>query len=261
MYRPVTTGIPAIFAYPRTSGMPRAASVMPANTSAGTRDRSMGSSPRITGSARSHPRQRPPRESGNASPPPRSLRFRIRPSSRRQALLRSEQLRVSGATCFGVGTARGLLTAWMTFRVGYRSPRITSTPLQLSSAEGSEGAADTGAAEYRGLVCTPGWPEGGGPVHPGVCPGAAGRAIRDDDPVIVLENLALDNTKVTGSTGPPWCGHLPPAAQPACPARRQGNSPGRARARGAGCPRPCVPRFRAGHRMTAEPFGCRGCEP
>ncbi len=35
-YRPVTTGIPAIFAYPRTSGMSSAASVMPASTSAGT---------------------------------------------------------------------------------------------------------------------------------------------------------------------------------------------------------------------------------
>ena len=84
VYRPVTTGIPAIFAYPRTSGMPRAASVMPASTSAGTWDRSMGSSPRIAGSARSHPRWRPPRESGNLSPPPVSLRFRVRSSSRRQ---------------------------------------------------------------------------------------------------------------------------------------------------------------------------------
>ena len=70
VYRPVTTGIPAIFAYPRTSGMPKAASVKPASTSAGTWDRSIGSSPRIAGSARSHPRWRPPGESGNVSPPP-----------------------------------------------------------------------------------------------------------------------------------------------------------------------------------------------
>ena len=34
VYRPVTTGIPAIFAYPRATGMLTAASVMPASTSA-----------------------------------------------------------------------------------------------------------------------------------------------------------------------------------------------------------------------------------
>ena len=38
--------------------------------SAGTRDRSTGSTPCRTGSARSHPRQRPPGTSGIASPPP-----------------------------------------------------------------------------------------------------------------------------------------------------------------------------------------------
>src|SRR6185437_13847846 len=51
----------------------------------GTWDRSIGSSPRIAGSARNHPRWRPPREPGNVSPPPVSLQFRIRTSSRRQA--------------------------------------------------------------------------------------------------------------------------------------------------------------------------------
>ena len=94
VYRPVTTGIPAIFAYPRTSGMPRAASVMPASTSAGTRDRSMGSSPCITGSARSQPRWRPrsqprwrpPREADTVSPPPVSLPFQIGQSSLRQGV-------------------------------------------------------------------------------------------------------------------------------------------------------------------------------
>ena len=78
VYRPVTTGIPAIFAYPRTSGMPRAASVMPASMSAGTWARSMGRTPCITRSARSHPRWWPPREAGTVSPPPVSPRFRIR---------------------------------------------------------------------------------------------------------------------------------------------------------------------------------------
>jgi hypothetical protein len=71
--------------------MPSAASVTTASTSAGTCDRSIGSSPRIAGSARSHPRGRPPREPGNVSPPPVSLQFRIRSSSRRQALVRSHQ--------------------------------------------------------------------------------------------------------------------------------------------------------------------------
>jgi hypothetical protein len=74
VYRPVTTGIPAIFAYPRTSGMPKAANVRPAKTSAGIWDRSMGNSPRIGGSARSHPRWRPPGESGNVSHHPRFIR-------------------------------------------------------------------------------------------------------------------------------------------------------------------------------------------
>jgi hypothetical protein len=49
VYRPVTSGIPAIFAYLRTSGMPRAASVMPASTSVDTRDRSMGSTVGVGG--------------------------------------------------------------------------------------------------------------------------------------------------------------------------------------------------------------------
>ena len=91
VYRPVTTGIPAIFAYPRTSGMPRAASVMPASTSAGTWDRSIGSSPRIAGSARSHPRWRPPREPGNVSPPPVPCGFGFvhHPAARR--FVRSQQ--------------------------------------------------------------------------------------------------------------------------------------------------------------------------
>ena len=39
VYNPVTSGIPAIFAYPSTSGIPSAASVTPASTSVGTRDR------------------------------------------------------------------------------------------------------------------------------------------------------------------------------------------------------------------------------
>ena len=70
VYKPVTSGIPAIFAYPSTSGTPRAASVRPASISMGTRDRSMGSTPCRTGWARSHPRQRSPREAGIISPPP-----------------------------------------------------------------------------------------------------------------------------------------------------------------------------------------------
>ena len=37
--------------------------------------------------------------------------------------------------------------------------------------------------------------EGGRPGHPGRRQGAAAAAIRDDDPVILLENLALYNTK------------------------------------------------------------------
>ena len=45
VYRPVTTGIPAIFAYPRTTGMLTAARVIPAITSAVMCDRCTGSSP------------------------------------------------------------------------------------------------------------------------------------------------------------------------------------------------------------------------
>src|SRR6266516_1294024 len=57
--RPVTTGIPAIFAYPRATGMLTAARVIPASTSGATCDRWMGSSPPITGSARSRARTEP----------------------------------------------------------------------------------------------------------------------------------------------------------------------------------------------------------
>ena len=74
VYKPVTSGIPAIFAYPSTSGIPRAASVRPASMSMGTRDRSMGSTPCRTGWARSHPRQRSAGEPGIVSPPPRLRR-------------------------------------------------------------------------------------------------------------------------------------------------------------------------------------------
>src|SRR6266516_829634 len=58
--------------------MPRAASVRPASTSAGTRDRSMGSIPCSTGHARGGPRQRRYGESGIVShlcPSPRSSEF------------------------------------------------------------------------------------------------------------------------------------------------------------------------------------------
>jgi hypothetical protein len=50
---PVATGIPAILAYPRTSGMPRAASVSLATMSATTMDLRTASTPRSTGSLRS----------------------------------------------------------------------------------------------------------------------------------------------------------------------------------------------------------------
>ena len=48
VYMPVTTGMPAIVAYPMTSGMASAARVTPASTSAGNRDRSSGNSPSST---------------------------------------------------------------------------------------------------------------------------------------------------------------------------------------------------------------------
>ena len=71
VYRPVTTGIPAIFAYPRTSGMPRAASVMPASTSAGTWDRPKGSSPAVPEAlAAALGSSERPRRSALRSPPP-----------------------------------------------------------------------------------------------------------------------------------------------------------------------------------------------
>ena len=64
VYSPVTTGIPAIFAYPRATGMLTAASVIPASTSPATSDRRTGSSPPITGTARSRARRERTRESG-----------------------------------------------------------------------------------------------------------------------------------------------------------------------------------------------------
>jgi hypothetical protein len=70
VYKPVTSGIPAILAYPRTSGMPRAANVRPASASAGVRDRSTGTTPRITGRSCSHPRHRCPGDPDTISPPP-----------------------------------------------------------------------------------------------------------------------------------------------------------------------------------------------
>ena len=67
VYRPVTTGIPAIFAYPKATGMLTAASVMPASTSAATSGRRTGSSPPITGGARSRARRERTRESGTVT--------------------------------------------------------------------------------------------------------------------------------------------------------------------------------------------------
>ena len=64
VYKPVTSGIPAILAYPRTSGAPSAASVIPASRSTGSWERPTGSTPRRTGTARSQPGQRRPGESG-----------------------------------------------------------------------------------------------------------------------------------------------------------------------------------------------------
>ena len=64
MYRPVTSGIPAILAYPRTSGTPSAASVTPASASGQTRERSSGSTPRSTG----RPPQRGPAHRGTVEP-------------------------------------------------------------------------------------------------------------------------------------------------------------------------------------------------
>ena len=52
VYRPVMTGIPAIVAYPMTSGMPSAAKVMPAIRSVDNRERSMGVNPSKTGRRR-----------------------------------------------------------------------------------------------------------------------------------------------------------------------------------------------------------------
>ncbi len=67
MYSPVTTGIPAIFAYPRATGMLTAATVTPASTSPVTSDRRTGSSPPITGTARSRARRERPPEPGTVT--------------------------------------------------------------------------------------------------------------------------------------------------------------------------------------------------
>ena len=50
VYSPVTTGMPAIFVYPMTSGIPSAASVTPATMSSGIFGRSTGSTPWRNGS-------------------------------------------------------------------------------------------------------------------------------------------------------------------------------------------------------------------
>ena len=52
VYRPVTTGMPAIFVYPMTSGIPSAARVMPATIAGFSSDRSIGNTPSSTGSRR-----------------------------------------------------------------------------------------------------------------------------------------------------------------------------------------------------------------
>jgi hypothetical protein len=49
VYRPATTGIPAIFAYPMACGTASAASVTPARRSAGTQDHRTGRTPCRTG--------------------------------------------------------------------------------------------------------------------------------------------------------------------------------------------------------------------
>ena len=67
MYSPVTTGIPAIFAYPKDTGMLTAARVIPASTSAATSDRRTGSSPPITGTACSRARRERTRDSGTVT--------------------------------------------------------------------------------------------------------------------------------------------------------------------------------------------------
>ena len=67
VYSPVTTGIPAIFAYPKDTGMLTAARVIPASTSAATSDRRTGSSPPITGTACSRARRERTRDSGTVT--------------------------------------------------------------------------------------------------------------------------------------------------------------------------------------------------
>jgi hypothetical protein len=67
VYSPVTTGIPAIFAYPRDTGMLTAAKVKPAATSVMMLDRRTGSSPPITGSAPRRARRERIRESGTVT--------------------------------------------------------------------------------------------------------------------------------------------------------------------------------------------------
>jgi hypothetical protein len=67
VYRPVTTSVPAIFAYPRATEMLTAARVTLASMSAVMPDRCTGSSLRITGGARSRAGRERPRESGTVT--------------------------------------------------------------------------------------------------------------------------------------------------------------------------------------------------
>jgi hypothetical protein len=58
VYRPVTTGIPAIFAYPRTSGMPRAARVTPTSRSPGSETGQKAAAPAVPASAAASPHEK-----------------------------------------------------------------------------------------------------------------------------------------------------------------------------------------------------------
>ena len=162
VYRPVTTGIPAIFAYPRTSGMPRAASVMPASTSAGTWDRSMGSSPL-------HHGQRP-----QPSPPVATARSRHRlaparfpavsdssiipPAGRFIALPRPRVSARPGLGFRPTAPARPRVPApgWVRGHLHVRRPALAGLPRHQTGA-GAEPASRDGYARSSMMTCTC-WP-------------------------------------------------------------------------------------------------------
>src|SRR5580698_2747020 len=145
VYRPVTTGIPAIFAYPRATGMLTAARVMPAITSAVMRDRCTGSSPFITGSARNCARRERLHGSGtfaSAAALARPGRLHVVPPPRARGTLSGRRRSQLWSRC-------------LTGRPGRRSLVCLSTIMRLPGVHFQHGIASAQQHDAGGRPSSP----------------------------------------------------------------------------------------------------------